>query len=231
MVKVLRAHAGGLWSCSLLSTWLTFTTFYLRTNACLFTTHSQRHSLKQFWPLANIWPTMPTLPTTTILLLLIVFVYPYVCAHPAARAGATCHGPIGGIRYRYHYHTSLTLNNQDNFEPAGFELDARFAVQNLWQNKQSYLLLIESESLQFKPRANVRSFQFTAGPTLTDWPQVLAQVDGQTGKAMSLYVPKSTSQHHLEPTQMNLIVSLIGSLRNRFDSNEKVRVYLKLLSV
>lgn len=160
-------------------------------------------------------------PRLSTLLLIILFVFSYVSTHPAP--SVTCHGPISGVRYRYEYDTSLTLNNNNNLEPAGFRVGGNILLESLWQDKQTYLLLVECESIQFKPRTNVRRYQFSDGPVLTDWKPVLVKVDGATGQALNLYVPKSDKgNHHLEPTHMNIVVSVVNSLRNRFDPSEEV---------
>ena len=156
-------------------------------------------------------------------LLTYCFVSIHVHAHPAPlRSSVTCHGPLLGVHYQYKYGTDLILNNLDQLEPAGFSVAASVAFENLWQDTQSYLLEITLDSVQFKPRADVRrDYHFKAGPVITgSWPVVLANIEGSTGQVRTLYVIKDhsghSSGHRLEPTQLNLIVSLLNSLRSRF---------------
>ena len=154
------------------------------------------------------------------LLNLIILFLPSIATHPAVK-GVTCHGPIPGVRYNYEYNTEIILNNNDGFEPAGFQAQVYFNHENIWQNAHSYLSLIGVDSVQFKPRALVQGYRFPDGPTLGDFPHVLVQHNAQTGAVENFFVPKGSkthdSGHLLEPTQMNLIVALLNALRARFE--------------
>lgn len=159
-----------------------------------------------------------------LLLTVLSFVPPFLPlshCHPAPRGSAlTCHGPLPAITYRYLYTSELTLNNDDVREPAGFAVEATFALTNIWQSSADYLAAIAIEGVRFKPRSTAGSGKFEAGPLVDGWPVVVAHVEGATGVVKALYAGKDTATHHsghrLEPTQLNLVVGFLNALRSRF---------------
>ena len=153
--------------------------------------------------------------------LLLLFSTGTAIAHPApSGSSVTCHGPLPGVRYTYRYSTHLQLNNALQLEPAGFSLLASVSIENVWQDRVTYLAEVHLDSVKFVPRPSSTSARFTAGPVITTWPVVLANVEGATGQVRALYVAKDkwghASGHLLEPTHLNLLVSLLNSLRSRF---------------
>ena len=163
--------------------------------------------------------------------------HPVLSSASASSSSPTCHGPQLGIHYRYHYETELILNNPELIganEPAGFAVDCSVSYENVWQDETSFLAEIIFESVQFKPRSGARTARFTAGPVIDSWRSVpvLAHIDGTSGQVRSLYVTKSgdrvashSSGHQLEPTHLNLVVSLLNSLRSRFGSEVMLCFY------
>lgn len=169
--------------------------------------------------------SMTTFHTLILTLSLFTTIIPTIASgHPAPKTGTssslvTCHGPLPAVQYRYRYQTDVHLNNADQLEPAGFGLEASVSVENVWQDSTSYLLEVALERVQFKPRSDARASSFKDGPPIDNWPLVLANIVGRSGQVKSLYVAKGkaghSSGHHLEPTQLNLVVALLNALRSR----------------
>lgn len=156
------------------------------------------------------------------LILIWVFLINFLDLHPAP--SDSLNGPLQRIRYSYQYRSSLILNNNDNLEPAGFKTVGNVVLENIWQDFNGYLAMIQLEEFRFQPRDSA-SKRFNAdSPIINDWPPVLAHVD-QNGNLRSLFVEKDNknNKHHLiEPTQLNLIVSILNLLRNHRNSSEQV---------
>lgn len=158
--------------------------------------------------------------------LLLILIYPFtllitnVNLHPAP--SSLCHGSLPGIQYQYEYHSNIILNNNDNLEPAGFRVKGQVILENVWQDKRSYLALIELRQFKFEPRessSSTRFFDTNAENVDHNWPPVLVHINGHDGHLQNLFVEKSHDNHHhlIEPTQLNLIVSIMNALRNRRD--------------
>lgn len=154
-------------------------------------------------------------------LLLIVFIdlISSTLGHPV-HSGVQCHGPLVGSRYRYQYATEQILNNADQLEPAGFGAQAVVLVENLWQSKHLYLTRFAFEGFHYKIRVGSSTSRFKDGPPVENWPPVLVAIDGQTGLAQHLYMPVTERKHSVEPTQLNLVVALLNTLRTKFGQHE-----------
>ena len=167
--------------------------------------------------------------------LLLILIYPFtllitnVNLHPAP--SSLCHGSLPGIQYQYEYHSNIILNNNDNLEPAGFRVKGQVILENVWQDKRSYLALIELRQFKFEPRessSSTRFFDTNAENVDHNWPPVLVHINGHDGHLQNLFVEKSHDSHHhlIEPTQLNLIVSIMNALRNRRDQKSDNQVCL-----
>lgn len=151
-----------------------------------------------------------------------------VHAHPASSRGL-CHGPLVGVQYQYDYATEQILNNDNNLDPAGFAAQGSISVENLWQNKDVFLARVTVNWFQFKPRSNAPyGYKFTASPSIETWHPVLASVDGTSGRVKALYVNRDevraskqdSEHHHIEPTLLNLVVSVLNNLKTKYSDNE-----------
>lgn len=145
--------------------------------------------------------------------------------HPAP--SDSFNGPLLRIRYNYQYRSSLILNNNDNLEPAGFNTVGNVALENIWQDSNGYLALIQLEGFRFQPRDSASKRFDADAPVINDWPPVLAHID-QSGNLQGLFVEKDNKndKHHLiEPTQLNLIVSILNILRNRRNLTDQVCLF------